>query len=272
MIEMNANSNVALSVTDVQDRLKARHSSHYLDLYNVMKGVTLAVAGASLLEISAHHWPRGRLLLWAVALTGAVLTYYGPTAGAALLNGRLSLPDILFPMLLSIAELILIYRPGQDIGPGAEWIPTDWFAFLAAWCVSCSFVIFFVSRGLGSSNHTDALRTIVTVYRKGLRNDCQKALAAGGLSLAIFLGWHLHFAPDGHSEKVAAVIVLFAFILGGLDSQRRASNKINDHLQDARASEAGENGHRRRTARAPGFLTWLLLLFWVGRARDHGEH
>jgi hypothetical protein len=216
---------------DVQERLKARHSSHYLDLYNVMKGVTLAVAGVSLLEISEHHWPLGRLLLWVVALAGAVLTYYGPTAGAALLNGRLSLPDILFPMLLSVAELMLIYRPGLNINSRAEWIPTDWFALLAAWCVQCSFVIFFVSSGLRSSKHTGGLKTIVADYRQSLQRDYRSALGAGALSLAIFLGWCLQLVPDGRWEKIGAVAVMLAFILGGLDSQRKASDTINEHLE-----------------------------------------
>jgi hypothetical protein len=266
---MDANSNAALSVTDVQERLKARYSSHYLDLYNVMKGVTLAVAGVSLLEISVHHWPLGRLLLWVVALAGAVLTYYGPTAGAALLNGRLSLPDILFPMLLSVAELMLIYRPGLDIGPRAEWIPTDWFAFLAAWCVQCSFVIFFVSRGLRSSKHTGDLSTIVTVYREGLRSDCRSAFGAGALSLVIFFGWRLQIVPDGRWEKVGAVAVMLAVILGGLDSQRKASDKINAHLEKARAREARADGNARRTATTRNLLGWLLLLLWVGRGRHN---
>lgn len=85
-----------LSVIEVLRRRKDQHSSHYLDLYNVMKGVTLAVAGVSFLELAVSHWSVGRLLLWTVAFAGSALTYYGATAGATLLNQRPGLPTLCF--------------------------------------------------------------------------------------------------------------------------------------------------------------------------------
>jgi len=253
-----------LSVRDVLERLKARHSSHYLDLYNVMKGVTLAVAGVSLLEIVVRHWSAGRFLLWLAAFAGSVLTYYGATAGAALLNSRPSLPDIMFPMLLSVSELMLIYRPGLDIGSKAEWIPTDWFALLAAWCVQCGFVIFFVSRGLRSSRYTDTLKDVATAYRGRLRTDCVSAFGSGALSLAIFLVWHLHLVPDGRWVKGGAVALMLVFILGGIDSQRKASAEIDRRLEDMAAREEQAELAQAPIARTPGLLVFRRLLLWVG--------
>jgi hypothetical protein len=227
-----------LTAADVQSRLQARHSSHYLDLYNVMKGVTLAAAGLSLLEITIGHPSTGRVLAWVVALFGAVLSYYGASAGAALLNWRPELPDILFPMLLSVAELMLIYRPGIDVGPRGEWIPTDWFAILAAWSALCSVVIWRVSRSLLAGLQSDAyqapLDSVVKDYRAALKEDCLGAFGVALLSLGAFAA--LRLVPNvGHNHLVkgAVACVVLASLVRGLDSQRRASSNIDASLYTA---------------------------------------
>jgi hypothetical protein len=232
-----------LSIADVLARLKARHSSHYLDLYNVMKGVTLAVAGVSFLELTVRHWSAGRLLLWLVAFGGAVLTYYGATAGATLLNQRPGLPDILFPMLLAVAELALIYRPGlglEDRHP--EWIPVDWFALLAGWSVLCASVIVFVSRGLkaGLDNnaYSEDLIVVIKNYRNRLRIDALSAFAAGALALAVFFVWHVGLLRATRWNEVIAALIMMVFILGGIDSQRKASAQIDKSLQVAQQAKA----------------------------------
>ncbi len=190
-------SDHALSIEDVVVRLKSQSSSHYLDLYNVIKGVTLGVAGVSFLNIAVPHWFMGRFLLWVVAFEGAVLTYYGAVAGATLLNRRPSLPDILFPMLLSVSELVLIYRPGLGLYAGlsverrAESMPTDWFAFLAVWDFMCGLVIISVSRGLKSSIYDDTLRPVADAYGKRLNFDRNMALGTGLATLALFFLWLL---------------------------------------------------------------------------------
>jgi hypothetical protein len=224
-----------LTATDVQDRLQARHSAHYLDLYNVMKGVTLAAAGLSLLEITIGHPSAGRLLIWVVAFVGAVLSYYGASAGAALLNWRPELPDILFPMLLSVAELMLIYRPGIDVGPSGEWIPTDWFAILAAWSALCSLVIWHVSRsllgGIQSDTYQPPLRDIIINYRAALKEDCLGAFGVALLSLGAFVALRLDPKVGGdHLLKGAVACVVLAALVRGLYSQRRASGAINAGL------------------------------------------
>jgi hypothetical protein len=231
-----------LSVADVLARLKAQHSSHYLDLYNVMKGVTLAVAGVSFLELTVRHWSAGRLLLWLVAFGGSVLTYYGATAGATLLNQRPGLPDILFPMLLSVAELALIYRPGlglEDRHP--EWIPVDWFALLAGWSVLCGSVIAFVSRGLkaGLDNkaYSDDLVIVIEEYRDRLRIDLLSAFTAGVLALAAFFAWRVALLPAARWDEVTVALVMMVFILGGIDSQRKASAEIDESLRVAQQAE-----------------------------------
>jgi hypothetical protein len=219
-------------LANVLKRRKEQHWSHYLDLYNVMKGVTLAVAGLSLLEIVVRHSAMGRLLLWLVAFAGAVLTYYGVIAGAALLNHRPSLPDILFPMLLSVSELMLIYQPGVGLDdPHPEWIPRDWFVLLAVWSLLCGCVIVFVSRGLRLGKYSSALKPVASMYVNRLRIDSWSAFSCGALSLAIFVAWRLHLLSDSRCVEGGTAVAALGFIFGGLYSQREASRAIDKQLE-----------------------------------------
>jgi hypothetical protein len=227
-----------LTAAEVLARLKAQHSSHYLDLYNVMKGVTLAVAGVSFLEIVVRHWSSGRLILWLVAFAGSVLTYYGAVAGATLLNQRPGLPDIMFPMLLSVAELMLIYRPGLGLDDHHPcWMPTDWFALFSAWGLLCGCVIVCVSlglrAGLRSKAYADDLIPIIENYRIRLRRDYLSALGAASLSLAVYVFWRIHLWPATRQSEVVVAALMFGFIAGGIYSQRSASQEIDNQLYAA---------------------------------------
>jgi hypothetical protein len=241
---MITDNDPTLTARDVLGRLKTRNSSHYLDLYNIMKGVTLAAAGVSLLEIAVRHWATGRLLLWIVALAASVLTYYAATVGAALLNQRPTTPDILFPMLLSISELMLIYRPGLGIDAKAEWAPTDWFALLALWCFQCGFVIVFISRSLRVGRKRNMydknLVSTVDAYHTRLRVDSRMAFGSGIISLIAFLGWHLHLIYDGNWAKGGVALMMLGFIIGGIYSQQESSHKMDGHLATALSTELNE--------------------------------
>jgi hypothetical protein len=187
-----------LTAEEVLARLKDRSPSHYLDLYNVMKGVTLAAAGLALLEITVQHWSTGRLALWLVAFAGAVLTYYGATAGSALLNNRPGFRDIAFPMALSLCELMLIYRPGIGIDFHGEWMPTDWFALLAAWSLLCGLVIATVARAVRASSYADTMNgSVRDPYLARLTRDRRWATGSGCVTLLLFIGWEQGVLPAG---------------------------------------------------------------------------
>lgn len=139
-------------------------------------------------------------------------------------------------MLLSVAELMLIYRPGLGLADShSEWIPTDWFALLGAWSILCGCVIVSVSRGLksglSSSAYSDNLAYVVRNYRDRLWFDYRSAFATGALSLVLFLAWRLDLAPDDRWAKGVAALVALAFIIGGIRSQQNASREIDANLQ-----------------------------------------
>jgi hypothetical protein len=228
-----------LTLAEVDDRLKAQRSVHYLDLYNVIKGVTLGVAGVSLLALTVPDWNSGRLLQWLVAFVGAVLTYYAAVAGAALLNRRPSLPDIAFPMMLSTAEFVLIYRPSVDLGRHAEWMPTGWFAFLAAWDLLCGLVVLSVWRGMARRDEYEAcLWNVVDAYRRRLIRDLAGALGTGFFVLLAVILWSTGAMPEDNRIKVAVLALALASHSYGVYSQGRSSKVIEQGLEQARRRES----------------------------------
>jgi hypothetical protein len=223
-----------LSVADVLERFKTQSASHYLDLYNVIKGVTLGVAGLALLSIAVPHPALPRVTLWLVGFEGAVLSYYGAVGGAALLNRRPSLRDIVFPMLLSVAELMTIYRPGGGElihEPAHVWMPTDWFALLGAWQVLCGCVIVTVSHGLDGSDHHPRLKPVIAVYKEWITTDRNMALLASSFTLALFAAWNFDLgAPawlTGHWARGVYVALSAVFMAAGINNQQRCRKDIN---------------------------------------------
>lgn len=234
-----------LTADEVLARLKDRSPSHYLDLYNVMKGVTLAAGGLALLEITLQHWSAGRLAIWIVAFAGAILTYYGATAGSALLNARPGFRDIAFPMALSLCELMLIYRPGIGVDAHGEWIPTDWFALLAAWCLLCSLVIATVGRAIRSSKYSSTLdEKVKQPYLDRLNSDRLAAFLSGVFTLALFAAWELDILHAEHAYKAGAALIVFVVIAYAVYSQGETSRQLE--LNVLTASGEGLGTPRRK--------------------------
>ena len=129
-----------LTPTELNDAYQRQSATHYLDLFSIVKAATLGVAGLALAKIpfeepSAHQhvYPHigARLALWLVAFESAVLGYCGPITGAALIRRRPGIPDIVAPMMLSVAEFVLVFRPSE--GLEGNGMPQDWFFCLATW-------------------------------------------------------------------------------------------------------------------------------------------
>jgi hypothetical protein len=225
----------SLSPDDLAARLKDRAPSHYLDLYNVMKGVTLGVAGLAFLNIALPTWSTSRFVMWLVAFVGAVLTYYGVTVGAVLINVRPSLPAIALPMLLSVAERVLIYRPGLEVDHGG--MPNDWFAALAAWEILAATVIISVSSRLKSGAYDDALRKTIADNRRRLRVDWCMALSSGSVTLIVSLLWATDTWPASSIVKYAFLALTVLTLFGGINSQAKASAEIAKNLERARQGQ-----------------------------------
>jgi hypothetical protein len=273
-----------LSVADVLERFKTQSASHYLDLYNVIKGVTLGVAGLALLSIAVPHPSLPRMALWLVGFEGAVLSYYGAVGGAALLSRRPSLRDIVFPMLLSVAELMMIYRPGAGElvhEPAHVWMPTDWFALLGAWQILCGCVIITVSQGLNGSDHHPRLKPVVEIYHEWITNDRNMAVFAGSVTLALFVVWNFDLdAPawlTGHWARGAFVALSAVFMAAGINNQQRCRRDINENLVRVRDGKKLKSPKlppppRRIERRITGVVRWTSVqLRRMRRARYVGD-
>ena len=214
-----------LSHTDVMARIKDHGPSHYSGLFNVMKGVTLAGAGLALVKLGGQGFPAARLTLVAVALTGVLLTYYGQTVGFIVVHLRPSGLDIAFPMLLTVAELYIAYRPGIARGGG---LPTDWFEGLAAWAILAALVILSIAWRLKRSNYAPALWPVIQEYKRELREDIVAASALGTLTIAFIVCRGAIGLPSAVDWAFLAVVLT---VLGiGINSQWRTKMRLARQL------------------------------------------
>jgi hypothetical protein len=206
-------------------RVKNHGPSHYSGLFNVMKGVTLAGAGFALVKLSGQGIPAARLTLVAIALTGVLLTYYGQTVGIIIVHLRPSGLDIGFPMLLTVAELYIVSRPG--IARGGS-LPVDWFCGLAAWALLAALVVVSIAWRLERSNYSSALWPIVREYKAELREDIIAASGLALLTVAFLLCQRMIALPPAASWGFLALVL---FVLGmGINSQARTRAKLSREL------------------------------------------
>jgi hypothetical protein len=170
-----------LKHADVMARVKDHGPNHYSGLYNVMKGVSLAGAGFALVRLAGQGFPVGRVMLVLVALVGVFLTYYGQTVGLIIVSLRPSILDIALPMLLTVVELYIAYRPGMEHG---DRLPADWFGGLAVWAALAASVIASVAWRLNCSGYVSNLWPIAEGYKAELWEDVK---AASGLAVAAII-------------------------------------------------------------------------------------
>lgn len=202
-------------------RVKDHGPNHYSGLYNVMKGVSLAGVGLALVRLAGQGFPVGRMLLVLVALVGVFLTYYGQTVGLIIVNLRPSILDIALPMLLTVVELYIAYRPGIEHG---DRLPVDWFGGLAVWAALAASVIASVAWRLKCSGYVSTLWPVAESYKAELWGDVK---AASGLAVVavIFVGFRCTIGlPIAVDYGFLAFVVC---VLGvGINSQGRTKTAL----------------------------------------------
>ena len=157
--------------------------------------------------------------------TGVLLTYYGQTVGFIVVHLRPSGLDIAFPMLLTVAELYIAYRPGIARGGG---LPTDWFEGLAAWAILAALVILSIAWRLKRSNYAPALWPVIQEYKRELREDIVAASALGTLTIAFIVCRGAIGLPSAVDWAFLAVVLT---VLGiGINSQWRTKMRLARQL------------------------------------------
>lgn len=206
-------------------RIKDHGPSHYSGLFNVMKGVTLAGAGLALIKLGGQGFPGARLTLVAVALTGVLLTYYGQTVGFIVVHLRPSGLDIAFPMLLTVAELYIAYRPGLARG---GTLPTDWLEGLAAWAILAALVIVSIAWRLRPSNYAPSLWPVIEGYKRELREDIIAASALAVSTIAFVVCRAAIGLPPAVDWVFLAIVL--AMLGLGINSQWRTKTWLAREL------------------------------------------
>jgi hypothetical protein len=169
---------------DALARLKDHSAEHYAGLYNVMKGVTLAAAGLALVRLQTNGYTAERIPLLIVGLLAIIVTYNGALIGQTIVHLRTSWVDVTLPMVLTVAEFVLI---GFAVtGRPKEPMPESWLIALAAWEILAALVVCFVARRLKPSRYTTLIWPTVRQYRASQWVD---ACAAGVTGIATLGFW-----------------------------------------------------------------------------------
>lgn len=197
---------------DVLERLKSQTVNHYSGIYNVMKGATLAAAGVAMVSVLVEHLPFERALLLMVAFLAVIISYNGATVGQTIVHLHPSALDVILPMALTIAELIVVSLPGFDKSPHS--LPSDWLPALAVWQIMAGLVILSIIARLEPAFYQDQLLTAVSDYRERLEFDWKCATGGGLVVIAYWLLSRVFFEAWtiwGYVDYVLLGVILVFF-------------------------------------------------------------
>ncbi|HEU4599451.1 MAG TPA: hypothetical protein VFS26_06865 [Solirubrobacterales bacterium] len=176
---------------DVLERLKEQTPSHYAGIYNVMKGVTLAAAGLALVSVLVEHLPFARGMLLLVAFLAVIISYNGATVGQTVVHLHPSMLDVILPMALTIAELVVVTLPGFDHSTQA--VPSAWLLALGIWEVMAGTVVFSILARLEPLLYQDEIWPTVSRYRTRLKFDWKCATGGGAGAIVYWIASRVAF-------------------------------------------------------------------------------
>ncbi len=219
---------------DALERLKDHSADHYTGLYNVMKGVTLAAAGLTLIRLTGGY-PWQRLPLFAVGLLAIAITYNGALVGQTVVHLRTNLVDVLLPMALTVAEFVVIGMAGAK--PKAAAVPEYWFLALGSWQVLAACVVTSVASRLREDMYSPTLWPTVRKYRRRQWIDACGAGASGAITLLVWLIFENDLTKGG---TAALLLLLFTFVtlVGAMANHEQTRKELAANLRGQPAERA----------------------------------
>jgi len=218
---------------DVVGRLKSHSPNHYAGLYNVMKGVTLAAVGFSLLELFGGSVPPERALLLLVALLSVLIAYNGEAIGQTIIHLYPATIDVFLPMALTVTLLLIVVLPGadKDLGP----MPTAWFIAFAAWNLIAAALVKSIAVRLNTDLYAPYLHSTVESYRARMHFDAKCAAGVGIVALIFLAARHTHL-PDSDIWVYAFLAIAALGILGGLNHHEATRKELKEALLETAES------------------------------------
>jgi hypothetical protein len=216
-----------LSHADVLNRLKSHSTTHYGGLYNVMKGVTLAAVGLSLVNIVGSSLPSERGLLLLVALISVLISYNGEAIGQAIMHLHPTTIDVILPMALTVSLVFLVGLPGasEDLGD----MPAAWFAAFGAWSLIAASLILSVASRLDTDLYAPELCRTVQQYRRRMLFDAICATTVGVVSLGFFVIRCPQLPEMGAPEQIFLAFVGIGLV-GGLCHHEATRRELRRNL------------------------------------------
>lgn len=223
-----------LDIETVRQRLIALPRDDYLQVGGLMRGVTLAAATVVLLETlspthSASRWPL--LFAWATSFVIVILTYTAWARGTLLANSRGNVGDILWPLLVGVAEFSLFAVLSPKIVD-----PDIWGAWLLVLSCHALFAAALVQNRICcthvASDFSADLQELADRYLFWLRRDRFACLVAG---CAAFVGWlffsqvvHPCVSGDVYMKFYGVVVGVLGFVFARVVCQHNAHRREID--------------------------------------------
>ncbi|HEY7456491.1 MAG TPA: hypothetical protein VH703_04370 [Solirubrobacterales bacterium] len=212
---------------DVLVRLKSHSPNHYAGLYNVMKGVTLAAVGFSLVKLFSHSVPPERAALLAVALLSVLISYNGEAIGQTIIHLYPATIDVFLPMALTVALLLVVGLPGadKDLGP----MPLAWFISLGAWNLIAAVLVASIASRLDVELYEPYLHSTVDKYRRRMWVDATCA-AVVGVAVFAFAWIRAPYLPAADAWEYGFLIAVAVSLLGGLAHHEAIRRELKAEL------------------------------------------
>lgn len=178
---MNVN-NSQLTVSEIKDRIGKHTSIHYLTIYTVMKGVTLANAAYTLNIIFNAGLVKWQLIpFWLASFTAVILTYDATMVGLLIMAWLPRWQDIIFPFILVVIEFLLFSVLQSDL------TLKYWPLMVAIFCANASAVLWNVVTQVRVEHYEARLSKLVQEFIRWMKRDRRNSLALAIFWLTIFL-------------------------------------------------------------------------------------
>ena len=188
----------------LQRRLHAHLTNHYMQLHNTLVSVTLAAGGlaaASLISSGNAREPERWLywVMWAGVLLAIAVAYVGTATGVFMLPvGVPSALDLLLPLVIGVSQFIafwVLLQKNNPLGsPGPAEVVRAWLFAMTGFGLACIISILRAKRMVQENDYEGKLKKVVSFYRSSLGCD---ALGASFMTVLCAAGGFL-FSLDKH--------------------------------------------------------------------------
>jgi hypothetical protein len=211
-----------LSVAELQERIALHVYAMYMNYAFLIKGGVYTVAALSLFHIltdQSTSFRFGLLVFWGASFAFSLVTFSKWSRGAAMINARANMFDVLLPIGIAIPEYLMFIVIDPEFGKTGS--STVWYVIFSSHAtLAFMLVLNRLQQTVIVDDYSTDMRPLPQRYVSWLRGDLFGTAIAGILSLLIFIattgyGYNLLAMPGAalYHEIIAIVICLAGLII-----------------------------------------------------------